>query len=151
MRLVWGRVASAGSARNLPPTGMVQWRIRLPEDEQGYDRRLAEVRCFAAGRPLTLQPGDALVSTISVKNVGDQFKWCPADVAAGRGRTAAVPCLRKSHHPRTLFGRPTSARRRSVHRRGGPRDRLGLLRPETTPDVSLRAIPGAHLAGPSHK
>ena len=108
-------------------------------DKQGYDSRVANFDAsLRASFPLTLQPGDALVSTISVENVGDKTAdTVPGQYCRGPLRTAAVlTCVRESP-PKDAF-RPayvgtwremfTAAQLR--------RDRLpGLQAPETTPDV----------------
>jgi hypothetical protein len=108
-------------------------------DKQGYDSRVAHFDAsLRASFPLTLQPGDALVSTISVENVGDKTAdTVPGQYCRGPLQTAAVLTCVREPPPKDAF-RPayvgtwremfTAAQLR--------RDRLPRLQaPETTPDV----------------
>lgn len=108
-------------------------------DKQGYDSRTASFDAsLRAAFPLTLKPGDALVSTASVENVGDKTAdTVPGQYCRGPLRTAAVlTCLREP--PPTDAFRPAyvGTWREMLTASQLRRSRLpGLQAPAMMPDV----------------
>jgi hypothetical protein len=108
-------------------------------DKQGYDRRMAHFDAsLRAAFPLTLQPGDALVSTISVENIGDHTPdTVPGQYCRGPLQTATVLTCVRQPPPADAF-RPAyvGTWREPFTASQLRRDQLPRLRaPEATPDA----------------
>lgn len=108
-------------------------------DKQGYDSRMAHFDAsLRASFPLMLNPGDALVSTISVENVGDRTPdTVPGQYCRGPLRTAAVLTCVREPPPKDAFRPAYVGAWREMFAASQLRRNLlpGLRAPETTPDV----------------